>query len=66
MVASHRVGAQFVENQAKATLAAPVDAVVVSSAGHPLDTTFYQAIKGLLAAVEIVKRRWEYPIGCSV
>ena len=55
MVTSHRVGAQFVENQAKATLPEPVDAVVVSSAGHPLDTTFYQAIKGLLAAVEIVK-----------
>ena len=32
------------------------DAVVVSSAGYPLDTTFYQAIKGLLTAVEIVKQ----------
>ena len=55
MVASHLNGAKFVENQAKATLPEPVDAVIVSSAGHPLDTTFYQAIKGLLAAVEIVK-----------
>lgn len=55
MVASHLNGAKFVENQAKATLPESVDAVIVSSAGHPLDTTFYQAIKGLLAAVEIVK-----------
>jgi nickel-dependent lactate racemase len=39
----------------KATLPQPVDAVLVSSAGYPLDATFYQAIKGLLAAVEIVK-----------
>ena len=56
MVESHRVGSQFVEKQAKVTLPAPVDAVVVSSAGAPLDTTFYQAIKGLLTAVEIVKQ----------
>ncbi len=55
IVESHRVGARFVENHARATLTAPVDAVVVSSAGYPLDTTFYQAIKGLLTAVEIVK-----------
>ena len=55
MVESHRVGAEFVEKQAKVTLPAPADAVVVSSAGYPLDTTFYQAIKGLLTAVEIVR-----------
>ena len=56
LVESHRVGAQFVEEQAKVTLSAPADAVVVSSAGYPLDTTFYQAIKGLLTAVEIVRQ----------
>lgn len=56
MVESHLKGAQFVESQAKVTIPSPVDAVVVSSAGYPLDTTFYQAIKGLLTAVEIVKQ----------
>jgi nickel-dependent lactate racemase len=56
MVKSHRIGAAFVEEQAKVTLPAPADAVVVSSAGYPLDTTFYQAVKGLLTAVEIVKQ----------
>lgn len=56
LVESHLKGAQFVESQAKVTIPAPVDAVVVSSAGYPLDTTFYQAIKGLLTAVEIVKQ----------
>ena len=55
MVVSHLKGAQFVESQAKVTIPSHVDAVVVSSAGYPLDTTFYQAIKGLLTAVEIVK-----------
>ncbi len=56
LVESHLKGAQFVESQAKVTVPSPVDAVVVSSAGYPLDTTFYQAIKGLLTAVEIVKQ----------
>ncbi len=56
MVESHRVGAEFVEQQARVTLPAPADAVVVSSAGYPLDSTFYQAVKGLLTAVEIVKQ----------
>ncbi len=56
LVESHRVGAAFVEEHAKVTVPVAADAVVVSSAGYPLDTTFYQAIKGLLTAVEIVKQ----------
>ncbi len=56
MVESHLAGAKFVEKLAKVTIPVPVDAVVVSSAGYPLDSTFYQAIKGLLTAVEIVKQ----------
>jgi hypothetical protein len=37
-------------------VAAPVDAVITSSAGHPLDMTFYQTAKGITAAQHIVKR----------
>jgi nickel-dependent lactate racemase len=33
----------------------PVDIVVTSSAGYPLDTTFYQSVKGMVAALPIVK-----------
>ena len=32
-----------------------VDAVITTSAGYPLDMTFYQAIKGVTAASHIVK-----------
>ncbi len=32
------------------------DIVVTSSAGYPLDTTFYQSVKGMMAAVPIVKQ----------
>lgn len=55
LVESHLAGAKFVETQAKVTVPQPVDAALVSSAGYPLDTTFYQAVKGLLTAVEIIK-----------
>ena len=32
-----------------------MDAVVTTSAGHPLDLTFYQAVKGITAASHVVK-----------
>ena len=56
IVESHLAGVRFVEKQVTVTLPEPVDAVLVSSAGYPLDTTFYQAVKGMLAAVDIVKQ----------
>ncbi len=34
----------------------PFDIVVTSSAGYPLDTTFYQAVKGLTGCLPIVKQ----------
>ena len=34
----------------------PVDIVVTSSAGYPLDTTFYQSVKGMTGALPIVKQ----------
>jgi nickel-dependent lactate racemase len=37
-------------------LEAPVDAVITTAAGYPLDLTYYQAIKGITAAQHIVKR----------
>ena len=38
-----------------ATLPEPVDIVVTTSAGYPLDATFYQSVKGMVAALPIVK-----------
>jgi nickel-dependent lactate racemase len=37
------------------TLDDPADAVITTSAGYPLDLTYYQAIKGVTAAAHIVK-----------
>ena len=35
--------------------AEPVDVVVTSSAGYPLDTTYYQSVKGMVGALSVVK-----------
>src|SRR5204862_7178259 len=49
-------GVRFVENVVRVPVRQPVDVVVTSCAGYPLDTTWYQAIKGLTGALPIVKR----------
>jgi lactate racemase len=51
-----REGVRFVENVVRVPVAAPCDVVVTSAAGYPLDTTWYQAIKGLTGALPIVKQ----------
>lgn len=51
---AHAAGVVFVESQASAYVEAPVPIVVTTSAGYPLDLTFYQAVKGLTAASPIV------------
>jgi nickel-dependent lactate racemase len=54
-VEAHRAGVRFVSRVLLEKLEEPVDAVITTSAGYPLDLTFYQAIKGITAASHIVK-----------
>jgi nickel-dependent lactate racemase len=54
-VRAHRKGADFVRGAMLQTLDEPVDAVITTAAGHPLDLTFYQSLKGATAASHIVK-----------
>lgn len=55
MEAAFLEGARFVASVAKAEVPGPVDVVVTSAAGYPLDTTFYQSVKGLTGCLPIVK-----------
>ena len=52
---AHRRGVEFVSQVMLETIDEPVDAAITTSAGYPLDLTFYQAIKGVTAASHIVK-----------
>jgi nickel-dependent lactate racemase len=49
-------GVRFVEQVVRVPVPQELDVVVTSSAGYPLDTTWYQAIKGLTGALPIVKQ----------
>ena len=51
---AHAEGVAFVEAGASAWLEEPVPIVVTTSAGYPLDLTFYQAVKGLTAVLPVV------------
>ena len=48
-------GVRFVEKVVWDTVPEPVDIVITTSAGYPLDATFYQSVKGMVAAEPIVK-----------
>jgi nickel-dependent lactate racemase len=49
-------GVRFVENVVRVPVTEPCDVVVTSGAGYPLDTTYYQIVKGMTGALPIVKR----------
>ena len=55
MQAAFEEGVRFVRGLVTDTVPEPVDIVVISSAGYPLDTTFYQTVKGMVAALDIIK-----------
>lgn len=54
-VIAHAAGVEFVRQSMLAKLDKPVDAVITTSAGYPLDLTYYQAVKGVTAASHVVK-----------
>ncbi len=52
---AHAAGMRFVSDAMLHRLDERVDAAITTAAGYPLDLTFYQAIKGITAAAQIVK-----------
>ncbi len=52
---AHRQGVEFVSRVLLEEMDRPADAVLTTSAGYPLDLTFYQAIKGITAAQHVVR-----------
>lgn len=56
MIQAWHEGVRFVEKVVRVPVPRPMEVVVTSAAGYPLDTTWYQAIKGLTGALPIVKQ----------
>ena len=55
LVEAHLAGVRFCEKAVKVVVDEPADIVITSSAGYPLDATFYQAIKGAVGVLDVVK-----------
>jgi len=55
LLAAHRLGCEFVRSSAMQKVDAPFDLVVTTNSGYPLDLNLYQGVKGMSAAVRIVK-----------
>ncbi|MCA9267041.1 MAG: nickel-dependent lactate racemase [Planctomycetales bacterium] len=55
LVEAFEAGVAFVRGVVVDAIRQPVDIVVTSGAGYPLDTTFYQCVKGMVGALPIVK-----------
>lgn len=53
---AHRKGVEFVRQSVKDTVPEPVDVVITTGGGYPLDATWYQTIKGVHAALPVVKK----------
>jgi lactate racemase len=54
-IQAHAAGVAFLRSTSLAPVPALADAVITSSAGYPLDLTFYQCCKGITAAQHVVK-----------
>jgi lactate racemase len=55
MIQAWQVGVEFCKEHVRAGIPEACDIVVTSCAGYPLDTTWYQAVKGLTGVLGIVK-----------
>ena len=55
-VSAHAAGVKWVSSALLQEIGEPADAVVTTAAGYPLDLTFYQTVKGITAAAQVVKQ----------
>lgn len=55
LFAAHQEAVKRAREQTTVTVGEPVDIVVTTGGGYPLDLTFYQGIKGMVAAGPVVK-----------
>jgi nickel-dependent lactate racemase len=54
--AAFRAGAAFVGRQVTDLVPEPADIVITSAGGFPLDLTYYQTVKGMTAAIPILRQ----------
>jgi nickel-dependent lactate racemase len=55
LLQAHEAGRNFVRDQAMVAVDEPYDIVITTNSGYPLDQNLYQTVKGMKAAVGIVR-----------
>jgi len=55
VVASHLQAVEFIRGYAQVPVSRRFKTVVTSAAGYPLDQTYYQTVKGMVAAIDILE-----------
>ncbi|MCA9212567.1 MAG: nickel-dependent lactate racemase [Planctomycetales bacterium] len=56
ILASHAEAVEFVQQYCCVDVDRRFDVVVTSAAGYPLDQTYYQTVKGMVGAIDILKQ----------
>jgi lactate racemase len=56
LLAAHAAGCSFVRQHAMVKVSAPYDVIVTTNNGYPLDQNLYQAIKGISAAYQVLRK----------
>ncbi|MEI7828290.1 MAG: nickel-dependent lactate racemase [Prolixibacteraceae bacterium] len=59
LFASHLAAVDYVKSACCPEVSEPADVVVTSCGGNPLDTTFYQCVKGFVSCLPAVKHQGE-------
>ena len=56
LMTAHKEGCIFAKETAMAAVEEPYDLVITSNSGYPLDLNIYQSVKGMSAAMQVVKK----------
>ena len=62
---AHVAGCEMVYENSAVTLDSPLDLVITSGGGYPLDATFYQISKALICARDILKKGGTILVACE-
>ena len=65
MIRAWEAGVQFCRDAVRVSVPQSMDVVVTSCAGYPLDTTWYQAVKGLTGGDADREKGWHDRVGCE-
>ncbi|MEM9586343.1 MAG: nickel-dependent lactate racemase [Planctomycetota bacterium] len=55
IISSHSAAVEFVSGFCRVQVPGRFETVVTSAAGHPLDKTYYQTVKGMVGAIDILQ-----------